>query len=41
LRDISRMLTGLADDWERLPLVSMIQAQGLQNEWNRALEYGD
>jgi hypothetical protein len=41
LRDISRMLTGLGDDWERQPLLDMIHAQGLQNEWNKVLEYED
>ncbi|WP_449067095.1 hypothetical protein [Prosthecobacter sp.] len=35
LRDISRMLLGLGEDWERGPLRQMILAHGLSSEWDR------
>ena len=41
LRDISRMLIGLGDDWDRGPLTEMISAHRLQQEWNRAQEHAD
>lgn len=41
LRDISRMLTGLGDDWNRQPLQGMIEAHKLQDEWQKVLEHSD
>lgn len=38
LRDISRMLIGLGDDWSREPLMEMVQEQRLLEEWNKVLE---
>jgi hypothetical protein len=37
LRDISRMLLGLGDDWDRETLLGAIAAQGLQVEWQLVL----
>ncbi len=37
VRDISRMLAGLGDDWDRSQLLSMIAEHGLQSEWNAVL----
>lgn len=39
LRDISRMLSGLGDDWPREPLLQMIQAERLQAEWQKAADF--
>lgn len=33
LRDISRMLESLGDDWPRVTLMRIIQEQGLTDEW--------
>ena len=41
LRDISRMLVGLGNDWNRQPLLGMIQEQRLENEWSKVLDYAD
>lgn len=41
LRDISRMLIGLGDEWNRQPLMGMIQEQRLQSEWEKMLQYED
>ncbi|WP_395736633.1 hypothetical protein [Prosthecobacter sp.] len=41
LRDISRMMIGLGDAWNRQPLLEMIQEQRLQEEWSKALKYAD
>ena len=41
LRDISRMLIGLGDDWNRLPLVEMLAAHKLQDEWQKVLDHAD
>jgi hypothetical protein len=39
LRDISRMLSGLGDDWDRAPLLQMIQEERLQTEWQKAADF--
>ena len=41
LRDISRMLIGLGDDWNRQPLLEMIAAHKLQDEWQKALDQSE
>ncbi len=41
LRDINRMLTGLGDDWNRQPLLGMIAAHKLQDEWQKVLEHAE
>jgi hypothetical protein len=37
LRDISRMLVGLGDDWNRATLDEMLQQHGLITEWQQVL----
>ncbi len=39
LRDISRMLTGLGESWERATLERLIREQHLEIEWLAALNY--
>ena len=39
LRDISRMLIGLGEDWDCGPLTDMITVHRLQDEWQRAQEH--
>ena len=41
LRDINRMLTGLGDDWNRQPLLGMIVAHKVQDEWQKVLEHAE
>lgn len=41
LRDISRMLTGLGDGWDRRTLIDMIDAHHLHDEWQSVLEHTD
>jgi hypothetical protein len=38
LRDISGMLIGLGDDWNRETLMGMIAAHRLQDEWQKVLD---
>ena len=37
LRDISRMLLGLGESWDRRPLKAMIHEHGLHDEWQQVL----
>lgn len=37
LRDISRMLTGLGEDWDRTSLLSMINDHMLADEWEQVI----
>ncbi len=39
LRDISRMLSSLGDDWDRGPLLNMIQKERLLTEWQQACAF--
>ena len=41
LRDISRMLIGLSDEWNRQPLLEMIEVHKLKDEWQKVLEHSD
>lgn len=41
LRDINRMLIGLGESWNRVPLTEMIAEHRLQDEWQRAVEHND
>jgi hypothetical protein len=41
LRDISRMLIGLGDDWNRDTLMAMIATHRLEPEWQRVLDHAD
>lgn len=41
LRDISRMLIGLGDDWNRDTLMAMIATHHLEAEWQRVLDYAE
>lgn len=41
LRDISRMLIGLGEDWNRETLMTMIQTHRLQDDWRKVLEHAD
>jgi len=41
LRDISRMLIGLGDDWNSQPLLEMIATHKLQDEWQKVLDQAD
>jgi len=41
LRDISRMLIGLGEEWNREPLLGMIREQRLESEWEKALQHAD
>jgi hypothetical protein len=39
LRDISRMLVSLGDEWDRTQLATMIEEQGLEAEWQQTLAF--
>ncbi len=41
LRDISRMLSSLGDEWDHQPLIELIQQHGLEHEWQSALKFSD
>lgn len=41
LRDISRMLIALGEEWDRTTLEQMIQTHSLQPEWNKAVKTAD
>jgi hypothetical protein len=41
LRDINRMLLGLGESWDRVPLLTMIREHTLQGEWEQALAIAD
>lgn len=41
LRDISRKLIGLGDDWNRDTLMTMISTHHVKAEWQRVLDHGD
>ena len=41
LRDVYRMLLGLGEEWNRDSLRSILEKQGLTNEWQAALEFID
>lgn len=41
LRDISRMLIGLGDEWSRESLLGMVREQRLESEWEKVLEHAD
>ncbi len=41
LRDISRMLASLGDDWPRQTLLDLVEDYGLESEWEKARVLGD